>query len=225
MLNHQLVVNNLQEPFQFAYRMNHSTETGMLRVQNDIIRAMGDNKVVLLVLIDLSAAFNTVNHERLLSTLHSIDITGKALAWFTSYLQNRSQTVTISGKQSRSQQLECSVPQGSVLGPILFNVYTAALGLLIRQEKINYSMYADDTDQYLIFKPTELIENVAEMERTAGLVGRWMAANELKMNDAKTDVMMITTRRMTTKIECPTLVIGDHAVAPSPFVRNLKGHP
>ena len=105
--------------------MNHSTGTAMLRVQNDIIRALGDNNVVLLVLIYLSAAFDTVNHKRLLNTLHAIGITGKALAWSTSYLQNRSQTITISGKQSRSQQLECGVPQGSVLGPILFNVYTA----------------------------------------------------------------------------------------------------
>ena len=82
-------------------------------------------------------------------------------------------------------------------------------------------MYADDTDLYLIFKPTKLTDNVAEMERTTGLVRRWMAANELKMNDAKTEVMLITPRRMATKIECPTLVIGDHAVAPLPFVRNL----
>ena len=133
-----MMVNNLQEPFQSAYRMNHSTETAMLRVQNDILRALGDNKVVLLVLIDLSAAFDTVNHKRLINTLHAIGITGKAFAWFTSYLQNRSQTITISGKQFRSRQLECGVPQRSVLGPILFNVYTAALGLLLRQENTNY---------------------------------------------------------------------------------------
>ena len=220
-LNHHLMVNNLQEPFQSAYRMNHSTETAMLRVQNDIHRALGDNKVILLVLIYISAAFDTVNQKRLLNTLHAIGITGKAFAWFTSYLQNRSQTITISCKQSRSRQLECVVPQGSVLGPILFNVYTAALGLLLHQENTNYSMYAGDTDIYLIFKPNELTENVAEMERTAGLVRRWMAANELNMNDAKTEVMLIIPRRMATKIECPTLVIGDHAVAPSPFVMNL----
>ena len=189
----------------------------MLRVQNDIICALGDNKVVLRVLIDLSAAFDMVNHERLLGT------TGKALARFTSYRQNRTQKITISGKQSRSQQLECGVPQGSVLRPILVNVYTAALGLLLRQEKTNYSMYADDTDLYLIFKPSELTKNVAEMERTAGLVHRWMASNKLKMNDAKTEVMLITPRSMAMKIECPTLVIGDHAVAPSSFVRNLGG--
>ena len=126
-LNHHLMLNNLQEPLQSAYRMNHSTATAMLRVQSDIIRALGDNKVVLLVIIDLSAAFDTVNHKRLLSTLNAIGITGKALAWFTSYLQNLSQTIIISGKRSRSQQLECGVPQGSVIGPILFNVYTAAL--------------------------------------------------------------------------------------------------
>ena len=117
MLNHHLMVNNLQEPFPSAYRVNHSTETAMLRVKNDIIRALGDNKVVLLVLIDISAAFDTVNHERLLSTLHAIGITGKALAWFMPYLQHHSQTIAISGKQSRYQQLECGVHQRPVLGP------------------------------------------------------------------------------------------------------------
>ena len=193
----------------------------MLRVQNDIIRPMGDSKVVLFILINLSAAFDTVNHERLLSTLHAIGITGKSLAWLTSYLQNSSQTVTIRGKQSRYQHLECGVPQGSVLVPILFNVYTAAPGLLLRQEKTNFSMCADDTDLYLIFKPSDLTESVTEMEKTAGLVRRWMAANELKMNDAKTEVILITPMRMAVQIECPILVIGDHAVAPSPFVGNL----
>ena len=89
---------NLREPFQSAYRMNHSTETDMLRVQNEIILALRDNKVVLHVLIDLSAAFDTVNHGRLLNNLHAIGITCKALAWFTCYHQNRSQTITISGK-------------------------------------------------------------------------------------------------------------------------------
>ena len=113
------------------------------------------------------------------------------------------------------------MPQGSVLRYILFNVYTAAIGLVLRQENTNCSMYADDTDLYLIFKPSELTENVAETERTAGLVCRWMAANELKMNYAKTEVMLIIHRPIAMKIEWPTLVIGDHAVAPSTFVRNM----
>ena len=77
------------------------------------------------------------------------------------------------------------------------------------------------TPMTLIFKPSELTENVAEIERAPCLVSRWTAANELKINDAKTEVMLITPRRMATKIECPTLVISDHDVAPSPFVRNL----
>ena len=81
-------------------------------------------------------------------------------------------------------------------------------------------MYSVDTDLYLIFKPSELTENVAELERIAGLVRRWMAANEPKMN-ANKEVKLITPRRMAMTIECPTLVIGDHAVAPSPFVRNM----
>ena len=98
----------------------------MPREQNDIIRALSDNKVVLLVLTDLSAAFDTVNRERLFMQSAS---PAKLSHGITYYLQNRSHTITINGKQSRSQQLECGVPQGSVLGPILFNIYTAALGL------------------------------------------------------------------------------------------------
>ena len=138
-LNHHLMVNNLQEPFQSesAYRMNHSTETAMLRVQNDIVRALGDSNVVPLVLIDLSAAFDTNGYSTL--CMQSASPAKHSHGLRLSYLQNRSQTITISGKQS--QQLECGVPQGSVLGPILFNVYTAALGLLHRQENTNYSMW------------------------------------------------------------------------------------
>ena len=228
-LNHHLMVNNLQELFQSAYRMNHSTETAMLRVQNDIIRALGDNKVALLVLIDLSAAFDMVNHQRLLNTLHAIGMTGKALAWFTSYLQNRSQTITISVVNHYHQRQTISssttgVRRASRVSPwthLVQRIHCCPLPPPFRQEKTNDSMYADDTDLYLIFKPSELTENVAEMERTSGLVSRWMATHEPKMNYAKTEVMLITPRHMAMKIECPTLVIGDHAVAPLLFVGNL----
>ena len=118
--------NNLLEPFQSAYKRGHSIETALTRINNDIMTSVDNRKLVLLVLLDLSAAFDTVEHVLLLS-LHTNDysISGGAHAWFASYLANRSQSVYYGGKNSKSKDIICGVPQGSVLGPILFSLYRA----------------------------------------------------------------------------------------------------
>ena len=109
-----LAANDLLEPLQSAYRSGHSTETALLKVHDDIICAVGKNKAVLVVLLDLSAAFDTVEHSVLLDTLQSLGIDGSVLSWSESYLCDRSQQVTISGKKSEGRKLFCGVPQGSV---------------------------------------------------------------------------------------------------------------
>ena len=127
-LNTYLKDNNLLEPCQSAYRQGHSTETALVRVQNDIICAVGQQKAVLLVLLDLSAAFDTVNHQLLIKTLPQLGIRGTMLHWFSTYLLGRLQTIKVNGVTSQPKLLDCGVPQGSVLGPILFTIYTASLG-------------------------------------------------------------------------------------------------
>ncbi len=220
-LQHHLDINQLHEPFQSAYRKGHSTETATLKVHNDIICALGDNKCVLLVMLDLSAAFDTVSHQHLLHTLRTHGITGTALEWFESYLVSRTQRININGTISESQTLESGVPQGSVLGPILFTLYTSPLGRLLRQRSTSYHMYADDSNLYLIFHPDHLSSNIAEMELTAELVRSWMASSDLKMNDDKTEVMLITPKHIAKNITCPNLVVGDHEISPSSCVSNL----
>lgn len=217
-LNKHMVDNNLEEPYQSAYRKGHSTETATLRVHNDIQLALGEKKCVLLVMIDLSAAFDTVDHKIILTTLQALGITGVALKWFESYLTHRSQAILISGTRSENQVLDCGVPQGSVLGPVLFTLYTAPLGILLRQRGL-YHMYADDSTMYLVFKPEALQNSITHMEHTADLVREWMADNSLKMNDSKTEVMLITPKH--TKLDCPSLRVGEHTVSPSPHVRSL----
>jgi hypothetical protein len=220
-LNDHLTLNNLHEPFQSAYRRHHSTETALLRVHNDIISAIGEKKVVLLVLIDLSAAFDTVSHKCLLSTLQHLGVKGNALDWFASYLSCRQQRININGTQSDSKELMCGVPQGSVLGPVLFTIYTSSLGQLLREQQPQYQMYADDTSLYLCVKPSHLDEATQQITNTISLVQNWMSRHELKMNEEKTEFMVISSKTISRKISPSPLVIKDSVIAPSPSARNL----
>jgi hypothetical protein len=163
----------------------HSTETALLRIHNDIIGAIGERKVVLLVQLDLSAAFDTVNHECLVSILQELGVSDTALQWFRSYLQCRQQAIYIKGTRSDIRDLSCGVPQGSVLGPILFTIYTISLGRLLRDQCPDYHIYANDTSLYMCVKPNQLAEATAQLTSCVSLIHRWMNKHQLKMNDDK----------------------------------------
>jgi retron-type reverse transcriptase len=113
--------------YQSAYRNHHSTETALIKVVNDIASEMDEGKVILLVALDVSAAFDTVQHEILLKRLVEAGIQESALEWMKSYLENRSQAVCFKGQKSNSRSIKYGVPQGSVLGPLLFNLYMAPI--------------------------------------------------------------------------------------------------
>ena len=220
-LNDHLQRNNLHEPFQSAYRQNHSTETALLRVQNDIINAIGKQKVVLLVLLDLSAAFDTVDHECLLATLQSLGVHDTALVWFHSYLTCRMQRINIKGTRSGVKNITCGVPQGSVLGPILFTIYTSSLGLLLREQQPQYHMYADDTSLYLCVKPSHLNEATQQISNCITLIQKWMCQHQLKMNEEKTEFIVISSKTTSRKISPSSLNVADSQITPSTSVRNL----
>ena len=105
----------------------------------------------MLVLLDLSSAFDTVDHAILLTHLKNIGITGLVYDWFHSYLSGRSQAVFLEGVASDSVNLTCGVPQGSVLGPILFNIYMQPIGDIARKHRMKYYFYTDDTQLYSSF--------------------------------------------------------------------------
>ena len=143
--NHHLATNHLYPKLQAAYQQFHSTETALLHVQNDILRAIDDKKEVILVLLDLSAAFDTIYHNILLSRLQTqYGFTGTVIKWFEFYLRGRSQTVVIGGIESNPQPVISGVPQGSVLGPLLFILYLGPIGDVIKSYGLDCMLYADD---------------------------------------------------------------------------------
>ena len=144
LLSH-LQENSLSNPFQSAYRAGYSTETVLLRTVNDILSAL-DNDNISVLLLDLSAAFDTVDHQILLSRLNSVfGIRSTALQWFHSYLSDRYQSTSVNNLSSSPSQLMYGVSQGSVLGSILFVLYTTPLSDIIANHSVNHQLFADDT--------------------------------------------------------------------------------
>ena len=117
-IHEHMVDTNLYPNAQSAYRVHHSTETALLKVKNDILLNMNKQHVTLLVLLDLSAAFDTVEHKILLEALNTLGLGGRVSKWFWSYLSGRSQRILVRGCLSKFD-LNCEVPQGSCLGPLL----------------------------------------------------------------------------------------------------------
>ena len=127
-LNGYLTDNDLHVTLQSAYKVFQSTETSLLRVHNDIVLALDKGETVLLILLDLSAAFDTVNHSLLFSRFQQrYGLCGTVLKWFESYLRNRTQFVNINELYLSERVLSVGVPQGSVLGPVLYLMYTSPL--------------------------------------------------------------------------------------------------
>ena len=149
---------------QSAYRKHHSTETTSLRVTNDILRAIDRRQDVELVLLDLSAAFDTTDHTILVERLESYFAFSKqTLSWFRSYLENRRQSIIIGDQMSTPSALHYGVPQGSILGPLLFTLYIAPLQDIIACHNLDSMLYADDTQLYIATDPANQVLSLTSL--------------------------------------------------------------
>ncbi len=205
---------------QSAYRRFHSTETALIKIINDLLQAADQGQVSALCLLDLTAAFDTVDHEVLISRLERrFGLKDRCLAWFVSYLSDRTYCVVFRGASSKVIHVICSVPQGSVLGPLLFILYTADLADLAAKYGVMLHAFADDNQLYLHCRTEEVQLASASLEHCVEAIGCWMSANRLKLNKDKTELIWIGTKTNLQRLPSrgiPLTLGGDHiAVADS----------
>ena len=207
--------------FIHGFRVHHSTETALLKVANDLLLAADDGLASVLVLLDLSAAFDTIDHNILLHRLENVvGVSGSALSWFRSYLSGRYQLVNVNQASSSRSQVVYGVPQGSVLGPILFTLYMLPLGDIIRKHEINFHCYADDTQLYLSVKPDQT-NHIGKLTACLKDIKTWMTLNYLLLNSEKTEFIFIGPKRQRDSLSDGLGVLDDVSVVPSSRVRNL----
>uniref|UniRef100_A0A3P9BKS9 Reverse transcriptase domain-containing protein n=3 Tax=Maylandia zebra TaxID=106582 RepID=A0A3P9BKS9_9CICH len=189
-LSYFLKQNNCYDAFQSGFRQNHSTETALTKVFNDICLNTDSGKMSVLVLLDLSAAFDTVDHNILLKRLENwTGLSGTVLNWFKTYVENRKYFVSIGNFTSEQTSITCGVPQGSILGPLLFNIYMLPLAQIINNNKINYHSYADDTQIYITMSPGDR-GPVQALGKCIEEINDWLCHNFLQLNKNKTEVIV-----------------------------------
>lgn len=183
---------------------------------------MEKQEVTSLTAIDLSAAFDTVDHDTLLLVLKKcFGVNNSALTWFDSYLRPRQMHVVVPGASSQPCALPFSVPQGSAAGPVLYNVYASTLQSVVTGQ--NISGYADDHAIYSSFKPQTLSEHrtIEDQEDCLQSVKCWMSKNRLKMNDEKTEFIMIGHHSQLRKCETTKITVGTTAISASDCIKYL----
>ena len=219
--------HSLLPSYQSAYRRNYGVETTMLKMYGDLLSAADKKMVSLVVMIDLSAAFDTVDIPILLSIMNSrFNIKGTPLKWFESYLTERTMNVVINNKQSDTKTLQYGVPQGSCAGPVVFTLYIAALNTIISSSfpNINLYGYADDHKLALVHfagNTDSELQAKLNMERCLENVIIWMAEHKLKMNNSKTEIILYGTKQQVSKSNITELNVGTEVVKCVKSVRDL----
>lgn len=178
-----LTENNILYPYQFCFRKNHSTSLALIDVIDNIYSCLDNNETVVGIYVDLQKAFDTVDHNILLYKLYNCGVRGIAHKWFVNYLYNRKQFTSVNNAVSMLKNVTCGVPQGSVLGPLLFLIYVndiaqAAPGVQVK-------LFADDTNLFL--SGIDISELICRSNNCLESLNRWCIANRLHMNFEKNE--------------------------------------
>ena len=222
--------NSLLPNYQSAYRQYHSCETSLVKLVNDILWAIEKQLVTFVVILDLSAAFDTVDHDLLLEVLEKrFGIAGATRKWYTIYLKPRSFKVSIRDSTSQPRQLDYSVPQGSIQGAFLFIAYASTLDLVMQPSGLELNGFADDHSIRTTFKPSKLdhkeeCDTIANTEETMLKVKSWMDHVHLKLNEAKTEFKYFGWPSQLGKCTVSTIDINGENIARSEVTKYLGAH-
>ena len=187
--------HSLLHPNQIVYIPHKNTETALNNINNDIL---ANNLGTIIIFLDMSAAFDTLNHRTLINRLVIIGFRDDALNWLKSYITARSWYVSIGKMKSKNVHLDYVVPQGSVLGPILFNIYSPSFWKHDSFLQISFHSYADDMQIYIPASNPNYLYSCSRLRECLGKISKWCEYNSLKLNHDKTNAMLIDYRKKST---------------------------
>ena len=222
-LNGHMDVNRLHIPNEFGYKLFHSTETMMLGAVNDVLSGFDEDQCTVMLFLDLSAAFDTIDIEILLDILEKeIGITGVALQWFRSFLTGRTQKVRIGGEFSKILEVLFGAPQGSVLGPPLFNIYVRGQPRIFEAFQFHSTSFADDSNGSktfsLQFQFKILTDDVPKVMEE---ISHWMNIMFLKINPDKTEIILFHPKSLQNRVVIRGTFVGDQCIRFSSEVKNV----
>ena len=177
---------------QFGFRKLHSSYMALMMLMDKLITALENNEIVIGIFLDFSKAFDTVDHKILLSKLSHYGIRGVAHSWFTSYLSNRKQYVTYNGTSSATRNIIYGVPQGSILGPLLFLIYINDLCDVCKYT--TPILFADDTNLFCNGSDLEALETNINQELTK--ISKWLKTKKISLNVKKTHYMVFSKQEL-----------------------------
>ena len=208
---------------QSAYCPGHSTETALLKVVNDLFLSLSKGNISVLALLDCSSEFDTIDHRILVHRLHTdFGFTDAVLRWFSCYLTDRTHYISLSNHCSAFAPVHSGVSPGSVLGPMLFTMYIKPLSAFIKSHSIIHHSFADDLQLQMSAPPDRISELLHSMQSCISDVKAWATANMLKLNDSKTELMLVTSKRSKHLHNLPiSSTIGNSLVPFKQSVKNL----
>ena len=208
-------MHNLLCKEQGGFRKGFSTISKIADFTDDLFTAINENKLTLAAFIDLRKAFDTVNHNILLQKLKTLGLHLQELKWFESYLVQRFQQTLANGIMSDKLEVYCGVPQGSILGPLLFLIYVNDLPRVIKFSTVH--MYADDTVIYLSGRNTAEIEQ--SLQADLNNLAQWCSSNKLTINTTKTKTMTFGTPQQTKRMQNVRFTLNEQVLG---FVESYK---
>ena len=223
-LNDHVSLNGLENVKKSTYKLGYSTESALLSTKNNVHLAFAKGEAAAVVLLDQSAAFDTIDHDTLLDSLSSwFGVGGVVLDWFKSYLSDHDQCIQTGSILSDAKKLLYGLPQGSVLGPILFSLYTTPLSKVIQNHPgISFHFYTDDTQLYVHLTHKDVALALDKLSYCLEDVKRWLSTDKLKLNPDKTDFIVFCSKSQCEKHNYSFQAnIFGNLISPVDAVRNL----